>query len=496
MTRPMVFALGFAIAILMLTAAGLWAWSSHDLLLATPSHQRVLTATYHSTCLDASAGIKPVWECYQLPVANARQQFEIVHASGRRHRVSGFNIDHKNYIRFTPDLPGRWCYHPLAENFDAPESEEPCITIDDQHPDYARGFVAANHQKWIRTADGKAFIPQYLMYDKPDLAAGLDLFITDHGFSGFNIVNLRDFLRNPGYFEAVVLETYRRGGVTHFWIWGDASRKLTPEFYPGNVDELYQAICARLGPLPGWTANYGFDLYEWATEEEILALQESWQSCTSYRHLLGARGYKNTYKSISDQLDFASWEWHRPNLEDYRQHLVHAGDKPAFSEDRFRIRDSVRHANKDYTEPMTLRGLWHALFSGGVANIWGKQDDDGEFSAAYELKTGMRFYRQVVDQYYRMETTPVAFEGLDICLRNSDSILCLLEESNAVSWQPLAAKLKEESSAVADIEAYDIWQCCKPLLFTSTGGDPQLKRSSDWVVIFHLMTTSEEAPVN
>ncbi len=99
------------------------------------------------------------------------------------------------------------------------------------------------------------------MYNELTLSEGIEEFVKDQGFNGMHITNLRDFLKNPEYFETVVLETYRAGGITHFWIWGDEQRQLTPKYYDGDINYLYNEILARLGPMPGWSVGYGFDLY-------------------------------------------------------------------------------------------------------------------------------------------------------------------------------------------------------------------------------------------
>ena len=53
----------------------------------------------------------------------------------------------------------------------------------------------------------------------------------------------------------------------HLWTWGDEQRHMTPARWGinGNVDRATpeRYIAARLGPLPGWTMGYGFDLDEW-----------------------------------------------------------------------------------------------------------------------------------------------------------------------------------------------------------------------------------------
>ncbi|MEC8891835.1 MAG: hypothetical protein VX901_00790, partial [Candidatus Poribacteria bacterium] len=65
----------------------------------------------------------------------------------------------------------------------------------------------------------------------------------------------------------IILKTYAAGGAVHLWMWGDSSRdQNTKERWGlnGCTDRrLQRYIAARLGPIPGWTLGYGYDLWEW-----------------------------------------------------------------------------------------------------------------------------------------------------------------------------------------------------------------------------------------
>ena len=115
--------------------------------------------------------------------------------------------------------------------------------------------------------------------------------------------------------------------------------------------------------------GYGYDLWEWVTEAEL----DEWHAYM-HQHLgwpkyLGARGSKNRLAQLSEQMDYAAYEQHRPNYDMYVETIDARPDKPSFSEDRFRVREDAW--DKDYNEEMTRRGLWHSAMAGGVANIWG-----------------------------------------------------------------------------------------------------------------------------
>ncbi|MHC2065868.1 hypothetical protein ACYFX5_00205 [Bremerella sp. T1] len=141
--------------------------------------------------------------------------------------------------------------------------------------------------------------------------------------------------------------------------------------------------------------GYGFDLWEWADEDQVA----QWHSYTHQRlfqpHLLGARSSKNRLDQISGAVDYAGYEQHKPDYHWYLKTLTRRPDKPAFSEDRFRVRG--KYPNKDYTAEETRRGLYHSTMACGVANIWGylkrpngKYESGGitfDYPNEHELKT-------------------------------------------------------------------------------------------------------------
>ncbi|MGI8934610.1 MAG: hypothetical protein ACR2FS_11105 [Phormidesmis sp.] len=430
-------------------------------LYPSPDISEALAARFEEGCLLPDQAPHPVWECYEIPASGApHQTVSIRHESGEQQQVLTFQENDQTKFRFTPTQKGVWTFSTGGD-----------IDIDADRPAYAKGFVAAEGSKWIRSATGKAFVPQYVMYDKPDIDAGLDEFIDGHGFTGFHITNLRDFIENPGYFEAVALKTYRHGGVTHFWIWGDKSRNETPSTYGVDADLLYTEIVARLAPIPGWTVSYGFDLFEWAKAEEIEQFRAKLQADSSYHHMIGGRGHKNEYKEISSKLDYASWEWHRPSYEDYRDHLKEANQRPAFSEDRFRFRVPTRYPEKDYDIELTRQGLWDSAMAGGVANIWGYKPEGKEFSEPYPNKEEIKTYSRFIDSAFSVGMTPdndLISDGY--CLRDSDqAAICYSEQPETLQFnlREIAAPMQivavdtrspyEEIEVVAPEATFD-WQ--------------------------------------
>ncbi len=437
-----------------------------------------LSTQYAESCLSPDQESRPAWECYEIPIEGSlHQPVSVQHESGEAYQVLTFQDDEQTKFRFTPTQKGIWSF-----STDDTDGE---ITINADRPAYAKGFVAAKGSKWVRSATEEAFVPQFVMYDKPDLDAGLDEFIDGHGFSGFHIINLRDLVENPAYFEAVLLKTYRRGGTTHFWLWGDEQRNLTPSTYGVDVDLLYTEIAARLAPIPGWTLGYGFDLFEWATASEIQQFRARLRDNCSYHHLIGARGFKNEYQEVSPNLDYVSWEWHHPDYQDYRDHIDKANRRPAFSEDRFRIWGS--NHERDYNQTQTRQGLWHSAMAGGVANVWGRQPEGEEFSAPYPNKEAIKTYSSFISSAFSANMTPdndLISDGY--CLREGDqAAICYVEAPDTVQFNlekitgPIRAVAVDTQLPYQEVEVDS----------ASAAFSWQPPYSSDWA--FRILTQAE-----
>jgi len=419
-----------------------------------------LASPYSESCLTPTQANRPTWECYEISVDSPEHQTVMVRhtESGEQYRVLTFLSDDQAKFRFTPTRKGLWTFSTGGQ-----------IDINAERGRYAKGFVAAEGSKWIRSATGEAFVPQFVMYNKPDLEAGLEEFVDGHGFTGFHIRTLRDFLDNPDYFEAAVLKTYRRGGTTHFWIWGDEQRNTTPSTYGVDVDRLYTEIAARLGPLPGWTLGFGFDLFEWTSAEELEDFRDLLRSKCDYAHMIGGRGHKNEYREISTQLDYASWEWHHPSYQDYREHLVQANlpqanrekadpplanyERPVFSEDRFRIQvpDTPQH----YTAEETIRGLWHSAMAGGIANIWGHRPEGQIFSEPYPNKAAIRTYSEFISAHFNVDMEPDnSLIDQGYCLRARDkAAICYSQMPETVRFDLSKLATPVQSMIAIDAQA-------------------------------------------
>jgi hypothetical protein len=179
--------------------------------------------------------------------------------------------------------------------------------------------------------------------------------------------------------EQIVITAYREGCRVHFWAWGDESRKWTPRGVPGGVNgrtdrRLQRYIAARLGPLPGWTMGYGFDLHEWTSEEQLNSWAEFLHEHFGWQHLLAARGVPlrgrnniRSYDGFGRSVSVATTA-HGP--QDYREivdDLAEDLDHPHLYEERH----SYLRKGFDLDMDGTRRLLWRETMAGGMGGFFG-----------------------------------------------------------------------------------------------------------------------------
>ncbi|UCF14174.1 MAG: DUF5060 domain-containing protein [Phycisphaerales bacterium] len=327
-------------------------------------------------------------------------------------------------LRFTGTLRGRWTFKTgsFAQPLSGLEGQ-----VEVRPNPGVPGFMTNFGSKWGRLGVDEAFVPQYVMYRDPpeyyrnpeQINADIRTFFIEHGFNGFHTSVLcrwfdLDKTRSseidspspnpdPRTFEALELlirKVHAAGGVVHIWAWGDEQRKMTPKKWGlnGEVDRrLQRYICARLGPLPGWSMGYGFDLQEWLVDRDLRTWHKYMHDHLGWLHFLGGRA--PDLEQICDALDYSSYQQHRPDYDIYVRAIEQYPDKPTFLEDRFRVRKNV-YPRKDYDFDMTRRGLWHSTMAGGAANIWGNLLDPHPFSMSNpypnrnQILTWSRFWKE------------------------------------------------------------------------------------------------------
>lgn len=400
--------------------------------------------------------------------------------SDASHSTEMFYDDDNTWrFRFSGTQLGEWRFSTASDDADLANHAGTVIVLPNGDPQ-ARGFVIGTGNTWTWSGSGAAFVPQFVMYTTPDffhdkpekIEKDIETFLVEHGFNGFHVPGANYWFDintksaddiavadpDPRTFEALELligKVYSAGGSVHIWAWGDESRRLTPTRWGINGVEdrrLQRYMAARLGPLPGWTMGYGFDLDEWVTESELHTWASFLRDRMGWKHLLGGRpSGPNTandhgpFLGWNQGLGYSSYEHHKPAYDTYVAALDLLPDQPAFSEDRFRIRDALP---KDYTMEETRRGLWQSTMAGGVANIWGhvvnnEGRDDSDFpSQPYPNPEYIKTYSTFFTTRFR--------QGASRCNNLTDAhALCYPSNEHFVFYKQDATSIQMNLSGVA-----------------------------------------------
>ena len=201
--------------------------------------------------------------------------------------------------------------------------------------------------------------------------------------------------------ENAIAEARARNMRWHFWAWGDESRKWTPHGLPGGINgevdrRLQRYIAARLGPLPGWSMGYGFDLIEWTSEEGRNGWAEYLHEKMGWDHLLCTRGFplRGTHNNITAYSGFGGRDLSttRGGPADYDEVVRHIDAdpiRPSFYEERHSyLRDGFK---LDMDGTRRLR--WWQAMAGGLGGFYGfYAKSPHPYPNPEQLRTFQRFW--------------------------------------------------------------------------------------------------------
>ena len=338
-------------------------------------------------------------------------------------------------FRFTGTRTGEWSFKTSSDAAQL-DSWRGTVIVEPNAETDVRGFLTTHSGKYAIPA-GQAGALQGTLYnvymnhglrervdeyssDEPELQADIDevlseveahgldaLFVTVHNnWFELGAVSYRDHQSenpDPATFrvlETIVTKAHARGLHVHIWAWGDEQRRWTPigvGGINGTADRrLQRYIAARLGPLPGWTMSYGFDLYEWVSEEQVRAWAEYLHERFGWPHLLMAR---ERHDPVDRVFEFGSRKWldvysvdDRPANAFYDAAVLRleARGLPVLFERRFLyLRDGV------WDMETTRRALWQFTMAGGAGAIWGVMWDQGtKYPNPGQLRLHGEFWRE------------------------------------------------------------------------------------------------------
>lgn len=362
-----------------------------------------------------------------------------VHTESGETIKTGFFYDGGNTwkFRFTGTRVGTWTVVTSSSDPDL-DGKQGTVQINPNPDPNAKGFIVAYGDKFAKQVgnDGRleGFVPNVYMnlrkYGNPEKCGWVSVTptysdpavfsdyldeIEEHGSNAAFVLVANQWFQagavsssdhgsenpDPKTFRALeqgIQMAHGRGMHVHIWAWGDESRNWTPTRVGGvngTPDRRVQRyIAARLGPLPGWTMGYGFDLSEWAEPREVASWEDYINGHSGWEHLLMARedGKFPDVKSLP-----AGGYDDKPSKNFYDAAINLLGrvkNRPAQFERRFSyLRDGV------WTMDNTRRAFWQFTLAGGTGSVWGLYPPDcsayvkGTYPEPHQMRTHREFWR-------------------------------------------------------------------------------------------------------
>jgi hypothetical protein len=189
--------------------------------------------------------------------------------------------------------------------------------------------------------------------------------------------------------ERAIKHAHERGGRTHIWAWGDNGRKQTPNrlgdgFRGKRHQRLIRYIAARLGPLPGWSMNFGFDTIEMPNAEKDGAWwADAMNRTMGWSHILTSRGWSNeslganSYSGFGgNPYDLKTSDKGPANYAEIVQHMETHPDKPSIYEERHTYnRWECWPNNVPDPDGLNVEGsrrlIWRETMAGGMGGFFG-----------------------------------------------------------------------------------------------------------------------------
>lgn len=189
--------------------------------------------------------------------------------------------------------------------------------------------------------------------------------------------------------EFAIKYAHERGGRTHIWAWGDNDRKQTPNhlgdgFRGKRHRRLIRYIAARLGPLPGWTMNFGFDTIEMPNAEADGGWwAEKMNRTMGWEHILTSRGWDDeslgahSYAGFGgNPYDLETSDKGPADYHEIKEDLETRKDKPSIYEERHTY-NRWRCWPGSVSDPSRLnetgcrRLIWWETMTGGMGGFFG-----------------------------------------------------------------------------------------------------------------------------
>ena len=349
------------------------------------------------------------------------------HPSGAEHVTEMFYVGNDTWnFRFTGTKTGVWRLTTSSSDPDL-DGHSGSVTISDNSDSKIKGFIRNRGNQFVRQKDEntvEGYVHNVYMnghqnftFDKDPSDVGIRDYLIEARNNGcntiwagsvashwFNFGAVDKSKRSPDpktfeILERMITTAHAQGGATHIWAWLDDSRNGGSAKQFGGINatadrRLQRYIAARLGPLPGWTMGYGFDLHEYVTKPQLQSWADYLDGHSGWRHLLSARGFSlsgshtiDSYASADRPTEELSTSLAGPlNYNEVTRHFDRNPSKPAFYEERHAY---LRWGPKTHppgttqlTMDRTRRLLWWQMMAGGVGGFIGFYGPPPKYSAA------------------------------------------------------------------------------------------------------------------
>jgi hypothetical protein len=478
-----------------------------------------------------------MWECadWRSPVIEyVGNPFDVRATVTLRHSQSGTERKTQMYyagqgrweFRFPGTRAGYWTFRTTSDVPDL-DGHSGGVEVHDRGDEVMKGFLTHVGNKYAIQVRDETDLHGYLFNvymgrvehcafldefgsDLADVKEKALAYLADARYNGFEIIFVHvnnNWFKfgtrrhdehdsvNPDPLTFEVLETIiqtvqRAGGRVHIWAWGDESRKWTPRGVPGGINghadrRLQRYIAARLGPLPGWTMGYGFDLHEWTNETELNAWAEYLHAHMGWQHLLCSRGYPlrgpyniNSYDGFGRDVPLATTAHGPADYDEIVEDLDSDVTKPHLYEERHSYLREGFNLDMDGTR----RLLWWEAMAGGMGGFFGFYPDSPHpYPNPAQLQTHYDFWHKggrfllamqpandLIEDGYAL-WSPAAESGVFYAEDAERFSICLPTTSNV---QPFAA---------FDVRNAAEWQH-SVIPVAPSGGDlsDPLRHRSDW----------------
>ncbi|MHC4671837.1 MAG: DUF5060 domain-containing protein [Planctomycetota bacterium] len=189
--------------------------------------------------------------------------------------------------------------------------------------------------------------------------------------------------------EIAIKYAHERGGRTHIWAWGDNDRKQTPNYLSDGFrghrhQRLIRYIAGRLGPLPGWSMNFGFDTIEMPNAEADCSWwADKMNETMGWPHILTSRGWDNgsfgahSYAGFGgNPYDLETTDKGPADYYEIEQNMEARTNKPSIYEERHTYNrwkcwpGSVPDPGR-LNETGSRRLIWWEAMTGGMGGFFG-----------------------------------------------------------------------------------------------------------------------------